>query len=221
MRSRAPGGNFGGTVFERFTDRARRAVVLAQEEARGLDHNYIGTEHLLVGLLREEEGIAAQALLSFDLDAETAIAEIQRRIGRGSVGPKGHIPFTPRAKKVLELALREALRLRHNYIGTEHVLLGLIREGEGVAAQIIISRIEGGLDAVRDTVAGLLGDPAEPLEEKLGEVSRTVRRRFQRLGSELSVSPPDEIRKRLEAIEARLSVIEQLLRGQRGEEEVS
>ena len=129
-------------MFERFTDRARRVVVLAQEEARGLNHNYIGTEHLLLGLL-EPGGIAAQALTRFGMTATGTREEVTARVGRGSEPPKGRIPFTPRAKKVLELSLREALSLSHNYIGTEHILLGLIREGEpgdgrdGVAAQIL------------------------------------------------------------------------------------
>src|SRR5437867_12711807 len=113
-------------MFERFTDRARRVVVLAQEEARLLDHNRIGTEHLLLGLIREGEGIAAQALESMDISLETVRQQVVEIIGRGQTVPTGHIPFSPRAKKVLELALREALQLGHNYIGTEHLLLGLI-----------------------------------------------------------------------------------------------
>ncbi|HSO50883.1 MAG TPA: Clp protease N-terminal domain-containing protein, partial [Acidimicrobiia bacterium] len=121
-------------MFERFTDRARRVVVLAQEEARLLNHNYIGTEHILLGLLNEGEGIAAQALESLDIDLASVREEVVKIIGQGQQSPSGHIPFTPRAKKVLELSLREALQLGHNYIGTEHILLGLIHEGEGVAA---------------------------------------------------------------------------------------
>ncbi|MDH3463915.1 MAG: NDP-hexose 4-ketoreductase, partial [Acidimicrobiia bacterium] len=124
-------------MFERFTDRARRVVVLAQEEARLLNHNYIGTEHILLGLLNEGEGIAAQALESLDIDLASVREEVVKIIGQGKQSPSGHIPFTPRAKKVLELSLREALQLGHNYIGTEHILLGLIREGEGVAAQVL------------------------------------------------------------------------------------
>ena len=141
-------------MFERFTDRARRTVVLAQEEARGLNHNYIGTEHLLLGLL-EPGGIAAQALIRFQMTATGTREEVKARVGSGSEPPKGRIPFTPRAKKVLELALREALQLHHNYIGTEHILLGLVREGDGVAAQILAAHA-GDLAAVRQAVLDLL-----------------------------------------------------------------
>ena len=143
-------------MFERFTNRARRAVVLAQEEARGLNHNYIGTEHLLLGLL-EPGGIAAQALSRFGMTAAGTRDEVRARVGAGSEPPKGKIPFTPRAKKTLELSLREALRLSHNYIGTEHILLGLVREGEeeGVAAQILTEHA-GDLEAVRQAVLDLL-----------------------------------------------------------------
>src|SRR3712207_9278810 len=122
-------------MFERFTDRARRVVVLAQEEARLLNHNYIGTEHILLGLIHEGEGVAAKALESLGISLEAVRSQVEEIIGQGGSSPSGHIPFTPRAKKVLELSLREALQLGHNYIGTEHILLGLIREGEGVAAQ--------------------------------------------------------------------------------------
>jgi len=125
-------------VFERFTDRARRVVVLAQEEARMLNHNYIGTEHILLGLVHEGEGSAAKALESLGISLEGVRAQVQEIIGQGQQTPSGHIPFTPRAKKVLELSLREALQLGHNYIGTEHILLGLIREGEGVSAQVLV-----------------------------------------------------------------------------------
>jgi ATP-dependent Clp protease ATP-binding subunit ClpA len=124
-------------VFERFTDRARRVVVLAQEESRRLNHNYIGTEHVLLGLISEDEGIAAQVLRDTGLNLATLRTQVEQIIGHGSQEPSHHIPFTPRAKKVLELSLREALQLQHNYIGTEHILLGLIREGEGVAAQVL------------------------------------------------------------------------------------
>jgi len=124
-------------MFERFTNRARHAVVLAQEEARGLQHNYIGTEHLLLGLLGEPGGVAAQALDRFGVTLDRARAEVRQIIGPGKGMMSGHIPFTPRAKKTLELALREALQLQHSYIGTEHILLGLLREGDGVAAQIM------------------------------------------------------------------------------------
>jgi ATP-dependent Clp protease ATP-binding subunit ClpC len=146
-------------VFERFTDRARRVVVLAQEEARLLNHNYIGTEHILLGLLNEGEGIAAQALESLDIDLASVREEVVKIIGQGQQSPSGHIPFTPRAKKVLELSLREALQLGHNYIGTEHILLGLIREGEGVAAQVL-QQLGAELQKVRQTVIQLLSGPA-------------------------------------------------------------
>jgi Clp amino terminal domain, pathogenicity island component len=143
-------------VFERFTDRARRVVVLAQEEARLLNHDYIGTEHILLGLIHEGEGVAARALESLDLSLEAVRAQVEEVVGHGSTAPSGHIPFTPRAKKVLELGLREALQLGHNYIGTEHILLGLIREGEGVAAQTLV-RLGADLDRVRRAVVALIG----------------------------------------------------------------
>ena len=143
-------------MFERFTDRARRVVVLAQEEARMLEHNYIGTEHLLLGLALEGEGVAASALASLDISLETVRREVEEIVGRGKEAPRGHIPFTPRAKKVLELSLREALQLGHNYIGTEHILLGLVREGEGVAAQVLQKQGFADLNRVRQTVIELL-----------------------------------------------------------------
>ena len=124
-------------MFERFTERARQVIVLAQEEARVLRHNYIGTEHMLLGLLREGDGVAARVLGSLDVTLDEVRAEVTRIVGEGDSESQGQIPFTPRAKKVLEMALREALSLGHNYIGTEHVLLGLVRESEGVAARIL------------------------------------------------------------------------------------
>ena len=142
-------------MFQRFSDRARRVVVLAQEEARMLNHNYIGTEHLLLGLIQEGEGVAAKALESIGISLEAVRNQVEEIIGRGSSAPTGHIPFTPRAKKVLELSLREALQLGHNYIGTEHILLGLIREGEGVAAQVL-TKLGADLDRVRNQVVQLL-----------------------------------------------------------------
>ncbi len=142
-------------MFERFTDRARRVVVLAQEEARLLNHNYIGTEHILLGLIHEGEGVAARALESMGISLESVRSQVVEIIGQGSQAPSGHIPFTPRAKKVLELSLREALQLGHNYIGTEHILLGLIREGEGVAAQVL-QQLGADLPKVRQTVIQLL-----------------------------------------------------------------
>ncbi|MGH8937628.1 MAG: ATP-dependent Clp protease ATP-binding subunit [Acidimicrobiia bacterium] len=142
-------------MFERFTDRARRVVVLAQEEARLLNHNYIGTEHILLGLIHEGEGVAARALESLGINLDSVRQQVVEIIGQGQQSPSGHIPFTPRAKKVLELSLREALQLGHNYIGTEHILLGLIREGEGVAAQVL-QKLGADLPKVRQTVIQLL-----------------------------------------------------------------
>ena len=142
-------------MFERFTDRARRVVVLAQEEARMLNHNYIGTEHILLGLIHEGEGVAAKALESLGISLEAVRSQVEEIIGQGQQAPSGHIPFTPRAKKVLELSLREALQLGHNYIGTEHILLGLIREGEGVAAQVLM-KLGADLARVRQQVIQLL-----------------------------------------------------------------
>jgi ATP-dependent Clp protease ATP-binding subunit ClpC len=142
-------------MFERFTDRARRVVVLAQEEARMLNHNYIGTEHILLGLIHEGEGVAAKSLESLGISLEGVRSQVEEIIGQGQQAPSGHIPFTPRAKKVLELSLREALQLGHNYIGTEHILLGLIREGEGVAAQVLV-KLGAELTRVRQQVIQLL-----------------------------------------------------------------
>jgi ATP-dependent Clp protease ATP-binding subunit ClpA len=150
------------SMFERFTNRARHAVVLAQEEARRLHHNYIGTEHVLLGLLGEPEGIAGQALQRFGLTLEGAREETAAIVGPGPSAPSGHIPFTPRAKKTLELALREALQLHHNYIGTEHILLGVIREGEGVGAQIL--RQHGDLLAIRAAVLDLVPAGSEAVK---------------------------------------------------------
>ena len=149
-------------VFERFTDRARGVVVLAQEEARLLNHNYIGTEHLLLGLIHEGEGIAARALERLGVSLEVVRSRVEEIIGHGGSSPSGHIPFTPRAKKVLELSLREALQLGHNYIGTEHLLLGLIREGEGVAAQVL-AQLGLDLALVRQEVIQLLSGYAPPV----------------------------------------------------------
>jgi len=142
-------------MFERFTDRARRVVVLAQEEARMLNHNYIGTEHVLLGLIHEGEGVAAKVLESLGISLEAVRSQVEEIIGQGQAAPVGHIPFTPRAKKMLELSLREARQLGHNYIGTEHILLGLIREGEGVAAQVL-QKLGADLNRVRQQVIQLL-----------------------------------------------------------------
>src|SRR3989441_4369099 len=150
-----------GEMFERFTDRARRVVVLAQEEARMLNHNYIGTEHILLGLIHEGEGVAAKALESLSISLEAVRQQVEEIIGQGQAAPTGHIPFTPRAKKVLELSLREALQLGHDFIGTEHVLLGLIREGEGVAAQVL-QKLGADLDRAREMVIAVLSGRAVP-----------------------------------------------------------
>jgi ATP-dependent Clp protease ATP-binding subunit ClpA len=157
-------------MFERFTDRARRVVVLAQEEARMLGHNYVGTEHILLGLIHEGEGVAAKALEMLGISLEAVRQQVEEIIGRGQQAPSGHIPFTPRAKKVLELSLREALQLGHNYIGTEHILLGLIREGEGVAAQVLV-RLGADLNRVRmQTVEVLRAHKARSERAGLGEI---------------------------------------------------
>ena len=142
-------------MFERFTDRARRVVVLAQEEAGMLNHNYIGTEHLLLGLIGEGEGVAAKALQSLGISLDAVRQQVEEIIGQGQQAPSGHIPFTPRAKKVLELADREARALGHNYVGTEHLLLGLIREGDGVAAQVLVN-LGADLNRVRQQVIQLV-----------------------------------------------------------------
>src|ERR1041384_2846189 len=145
-------------MFERFTERARQVVVLAQEEARTLKHNYIGTEHILLGLLREEEGLAARVLESLDITVERVRAQVVRIVGSGEEVTSGQIPFTPRAKKVLELALREALSLGHNYIGTEHILLGLVRENEGVAARILLD-FDADADKIRNETLRMRSGP--------------------------------------------------------------
>jgi ATP-dependent Clp protease ATP-binding subunit ClpC len=149
-------------VFERFTERAKQVVVLAQDEARALKHNYIGTEHILLGLLREEEGLAARVLESLDITVEEVRAQVARIIGPGDEPiVSGQIPFTPRAKKVLELSLREALSLKHNYIGTEHILLGLVRENEGVAARILLD-FDADAEKIRNEIMRVLSGPGGP-----------------------------------------------------------
>jgi ATP-dependent Clp protease ATP-binding subunit ClpC len=146
-------------MFERFTERARQVVVLAQDESRTFKHDYIGTEHILLGLLREQAGLAARVLDSLDITVEEVRAQVARIVGQGAddVTP-GQIPFTPRAKKVLELALREALSLGHNHIGTEHILLGLVRENEGVAARILLD-FDADADKIRGEIIGMLPGP--------------------------------------------------------------
>ncbi len=176
-------------MFQRFTDRARRVVVLAQEEARMLGHNYIGTEHILLGLIHEGDGVAAKALTAMGIGLEATRQQVESIIGRGQGAPTGHIPFTPRAKKVLELSLREALQLGHDYIGTEHILLGLIREGDGVAAQVLAG-FGADLNRVRQQVVQLLhGVP----------------------GAGFAPGGPDDLRERLTSIATRLAVIERRL----------
>jgi ATP-dependent Clp protease ATP-binding subunit ClpC len=155
-------------VFERFTERARQVVVLAQDEARALKHGYIGTEHILLGLLREEEGLAARVLASLDVSVDSVRAQVARIVGQGDAVPAGQIPFTPRTKKVLELALREARALGHKYIGTEHVLLGLVREGEGVAMRVLL---EVGADA--DSIRGRVLNALSGVEPRVTAEARS------------------------------------------------
>ena len=196
-------------MFERFTDRARRVVVLAQDEARKLDHNYVGTEHILLGLLRDGEGVAVAALDALGVSLEETRAKVTEIIGRGSEQPSGHIPFTPRAKKVLELSLREALELGTDYIGTEHILLGLIREREGVAAQVLVD-LGAGLDQTREKVLELIREGG--LE---GESAAELEARLTRIGPEVRVvgSPEQmaEIIDRLRSIDRRLAAVERHL----------
>jgi ATP-dependent Clp protease ATP-binding subunit ClpC len=178
-------------MFERFTDRARRVVVFAQDEARGLNHNWIGTEHLLLAVLREGHGLGAKTLESMQISLDATRQQVELIIGRGqgTVGD-GHIPFTPRAKKVLELSLREARQLGHDYIGTEHILLGLIREGDGVAAQVLV-KMGADLNRVRQQVIQLLRghQGKQPALSSIGE----------------------ELGDRLASMAARLAVIERRL----------
>jgi hypothetical protein len=182
-------------MFERFTDRARRVVVLAQDEARRLNHSYIGTEHILLGLIHEGEGVAARALQSLGISLEAVRQQIEEIIGRGQQAPSGHIPFTPRAKKVLELSLRESLQLGHTYIGTEHILLGLIHEGDGVAAQVLV-RLGADMNRVREQVIELLH--GHQAEEPVSAPS---------VAAELRLLPA--VKTHLEAVEQRLTAIEQ------------
>jgi ATP-dependent Clp protease ATP-binding subunit ClpC len=165
-------------VLERFTDRARRAVVLAHEEARMLNHNYIGTEHILLGLIRECDGVVGRALESLGISLEAVRQQVEEIIGQGQPTPSGHIPFTPQAKKVLELSLREALQLGHRCIGTEHILLGLIREGEGVAAQVL-ARPGADLNRVRQQVIQL---PQDDQGTESADASMAVPQRGKALG---------------------------------------
>lgn len=152
-------------MFERFTDRSRRVVVLAQEESRLLGHNYIGTEHLLLGLIHEDEGPAAVVLKRLGVSVDKVRTVVEERIGRNAMSTHGHIPFTPRCKKVFDLSLRESLQLGHNYIGTEHILLGLIREGAGVAAAVLVQDFGISLQQVRHEVITVLTGYEESVEE--------------------------------------------------------
>jgi ATP-dependent Clp protease ATP-binding subunit ClpC len=196
-------------MFERFTDRARRVVVLAQEEARMLNHNYIGTEHILLGLIHEGEGVAAKALESLGISLDAVRQQVEEIIGQGQQAPSGHIPFTPRAKKVLELSLREALQLGHNYIGTEHILLGLIREGEGVAAQVLV-KLGADLNKVRQQVIQLLngyqskGEPAGTASEAAPSTSLVL----DQFGRNLTQSAREG---KLDPVIGRESVIERVM----------
>ncbi len=191
-------------MFERFTDRARRVVVLAQEEARLLRHDYIGTEHILLGLLREQDGVAALALRELSIDLEAVREQVRERVGTGRNEPQGHIPFTPRAKKVLEFSLREALHLSHNYIGTEHILLGLMREGGGVAAQVLEAQ---GAEptAVRSQVMRLLlqeRGPDDVPASRFDPITETISRRVSGFTGQL-----DKIQEMLESLHRRLDAM--------------
>ena len=183
-------------MFEQFTDRARQVMVLAQDEARRLDHNYIGTEHILLGLMREGGGIAAKALELLGISLDTVRQQVEEIIGQGQQAPSGHIPFTPRAKKALDLALREAQQLGHNYIGTEHLLLGLIRERDDVAAQVLVN-LGADLNRVRQEVIQLLnGHPAEEpgpgVTVRPGTVEQRLTAIEQRVGTGPDTSELDE-----------------------------
>jgi ATP-dependent Clp protease ATP-binding subunit ClpC len=188
-------------VFERFTDRARHVVVLAQQEARLLGHDYIGTEHLLLGLLADGEGTAARALESLGVTLDAAREQVREIIGEGKRPQQGHIPFTPRAKKVLELSLREALEWGDDHIGTEHLLLGLLAEADGVGAQIV-ARLGASPRAVRDKVTELTGTEPDPAVARIGPRTRDVRVRVIAL---------DEVRELLASVDRRLSAIERHL----------
>jgi ATP-dependent Clp protease ATP-binding subunit ClpC len=174
-------------VFERFTDRARRVVVLAQEESRLLGHNYIGTEHLLLGLIHESEGVAARTLRSLGISLDAVRSQVEETVGKGGSSPSGHMPFTPRAKKVLELSLREAMQLSHNYIGTEHILLGLIREGEGVAAQVLVT-LGADLSRVRQRIIEVLSNYAPGEHPETGSVPPPEPPRCPRCGASLTTT---------------------------------
>jgi ATP-dependent Clp protease ATP-binding subunit ClpC len=200
-------------MFERFTDRARRVVVLAQEESQRLSHNYIGSEHLLLGLLAEQEGVAARALESLNVTLTAAREQVEEIIGPGQQKPHGHIPFTPRAKKILELALREALTVGSEVIDTQHLLLGLIDEGDGVGAQIL-QRLGATTQAVREAVARL--STAEP-EAGVVTGPESGTRAVRRVG--IRVDALTEMTDLLASIDRRLSAIERHLGIDAGQEE--
>jgi ATP-dependent Clp protease ATP-binding subunit ClpA len=193
-------------MFERFTDRARQAVELAHDEAMRLDHSYIGTEHLLLGLIREGEGVAAQALEALGISLDDVRQQVEQIIGQGQQAPSGQIPYTPRAKKVLELALREAKQLGHHYIGTEHLLLGLIREGHGVAAQVL-TELGADLNRVRQQVIQLLHGYHGQRPVTVPAGTRLGQSRWKMRGRQA------EIREHVEAIGSQLAAIEQRLGG--------
>jgi ATP-dependent Clp protease ATP-binding subunit ClpC len=203
-------------MFERFTDRARRVVVLAQEESQRLSHNYIGSEHLLLGLLAEQEGVAARALESLNVTLTAAREQVEEIIGPGQQTPHGHIPFTPRAKKILELALREALTMGSEVINTEHLLLGLINEGDGVGAQIL-QRLGATAQAVREAVARLITAEPEAAEVTGPESEpRAVSVPWQ---VRIRVDALTEVKDLLAGIDRRLSAIERHLGIDAGREE--
>jgi len=185
------------SMFERFTDRSRRVIVLAQEEARMLDHNYIGTEHILLGLIRESDGCAARALESLEISLGAVRQQVEEIIGRGQQAPSGHIPFTPRAKKVLELSLRESLQLGHNYIGPEHMLLGLVSEGDGVAAQVLVT-LGADLNRVRQQVIQVVH----------GYQGQDVESAGSRPGGRAPADLPDDALARFDALDRRLTALE-------------
>ena len=199
-------------MFERFSDRARHAVVRAQEEARLLNHDYIGTEHMLLGLLAERGSAAARALDSLNVTLEAAREQVREIVGEGSQeqGQRGHIPFTPRAKKVLELSLREALNLRSEIIGTEHLLLGLIDEGDGVGAQIL-DRLGAPAETVRERVVELAKTEPDPETEPAGGSAGPAPATLQARSVRLRMESLSEVRDLLKSIDRRLSAIERHL----------
>jgi ATP-dependent Clp protease ATP-binding subunit ClpC len=196
-------------MFERFTPRARRVIVLAQEEARLLSHNHIGTEHILLGLLAEREGVAARALASLNVTLEAAREQVREMIGQGPAEPRGHMPFTPRAKKVLELSLREAMNLGSDTIGTGHLLLGLLAEPDGVGAQILV-RLDAIPPAVREKVIELAGVQPEPGSGDDPAEAPALPRSRQR-AMQIRIEALVEFRDLLESIDRRLSRIERHL----------